>query len=95
MIDPDRIDRHYIVKKDHEITEIEEAKESNIFDEEVLLNALGYSVFEAIDKKVLIFEGWRDKKLFYVARDNANKALRDKYEKVGYVMLKGRRISKR
>ena len=89
MIDPDRIDRHYIVKKDHEITEIEEAKESNIFDEEVLLNALGYSVFEAIDKKVLIFEGWRDKRLFYVARDNANKALRDKYEKVGICHAKG------
>ena len=91
MIDPDRIDRHYIVKKDHEITEIEQAKESNIKDEEVLFNALGYSVFEAIDKKVLIFEGWRDKKLFYVARDSSSKALKDKYEKVGICHAKGAR----
>ena len=67
MIDPVRIDRRFIMKRDDENTEvprIEKPEDSQIFDAEVLLNALGYSVFEAINEKVLIFEGWRDKNLF-------------------------------
>ena len=92
MIDPVCIDRHYIVKRDEEnkeVTRIERPGDSELFDSEVLLSALGYSVFEAISEKVLIFEGWRDKRLFYVARDNASKALRDKYEKVGVCHARG------
>ena len=92
MIDPVCIDRHYIVKRDEEdkeVTRIERPGDSELFDSEVLLNALGYSVFEAMSEKVLIFEGWRDKKLFYVGRDNANKALEDKYKNVGICHARG------
>ena len=94
MIDPDRIDRHYIVKRDDEnkeVTRIEHPEDSDLFDEEVLLNALGYSVFEAINEKVIIFEGWRDKKLFYVARNGASKTLKNKYENVGICHARGAR----
>lgn len=67
MIDPNRIDRHIIVKKKDEITTIETAEDSNIVDEEVLFNSLGYSVFSILKQKNLIFEGWTDKQLFDVA----------------------------
>jgi len=67
MIDTENIGRHYVVKKKEEVTHLEQAKESNIADEEVLFNALGYSVLEVLKEKNLVFEGWRDKRLFLVA----------------------------
>ena len=67
MIDPDQIGRHLIVRKKNEITTIEQVSESNIVDEEVIYNALGYSVFENLKPKNIVFEGWRDKHLFVVA----------------------------
>jgi len=70
MIDGDNIKRHLIVKKGGEITSVEEAGQSNISDEEVLYNALGYSMFETLKKKNILFEGWRDKKLFKIAMEN-------------------------
>ena len=92
MIDPVCIDRHYIVKRDEEdkeVTRIERPGDSELFDSEVLLNALGYSVFEAISEKVLIFEGWRDKKLFYVGLEATSQALEDKYKNVGICHARG------
>lgn len=81
MIDTENIDRHYIVKKKDEITQLETAKESNIADEEVLFNALGYSVLEVLHEKNLVFEGWRDKRLFQVGlpklADDQKKIFRD------------------
>lgn len=67
MIDKNNIPRHVIVKKKDEQTYAVEAKESNIFDEEVLYKALGASVFEVLKQKNILFEGWRDKKLFQTA----------------------------
>ena len=67
MIDNKIIKRHLIVKKENEITKIEEVSESNIQDEEVIYKSLGYSIFSNLKPKNLIFEGWRDKKLFEVA----------------------------
>jgi len=89
MIDPGDIARHYIVRKEDEITSIEPAKESNIADEEVLYNALGYSVFEILREKNLIFEGWRDKRLFKVALEDAPVDLKEKFENVGVCHAKG------
>lgn len=64
MIDKNNIDRHYIVKKQKEITNIKQVDKSNYMDEEVILNALGYSIFEALKEFNIIFEGWTDKKLY-------------------------------
>lgn len=67
MIDKNNISRHVIIKKKDEQTYAVEAKESNVFDEEVLYKALGASVFEVLKQKNILFEGWRDKKLFQTA----------------------------
>jgi len=67
MIDNKIIKRHLIVKKENEISKIEEVSESNIQDEEVIYKSLGYSIFSNLKEKNLIFEGWRDKKLFETA----------------------------
>jgi energy-coupling factor transporter ATP-binding protein EcfA2 len=67
MIDSKIINRHLIVKKEGEITDVEEASDSNIQDEEVIYKSLGYSIFMNLKQKNLIFEGWRDKRLFEVA----------------------------
>jgi hypothetical protein len=67
MIDKDRIDRHLILKKIDEKTTVDVATDTNIFAEEVLFNAVGYSVFETLRQKNIIFEGWRDKQLFTIA----------------------------
>ena len=70
MIDKDNIGRHLMVKKDKEKTTVTIASKSNITDEEVLYNALNISVFDILPKDSIIFEGWRDKKLFEVAIKN-------------------------
>lgn len=67
MIDKNNIDRHYIVKKQKEITNIKQVDKSNYMDEEVILNALGYSIFETLREFNIIFEGWTDKKLYETA----------------------------
>jgi len=67
MIDSENIQRHYIVEKKNEITTIREASEENYRDEEVIYRALGASVYEILEKKNILFEGWTDKKLFEVA----------------------------
>ncbi|MAL02851.1 MAG: hypothetical protein CL625_01035 [Arenimonas sp.] len=66
MVDKERIDRHILVKKKAEKTSIEEVGPSNITDEEVIYNALGYSLHEELRKNNIVFEGWRDKRLFRV-----------------------------
>lgn len=67
MIDRERVDRHLIVGKKNERTEAVDVTESNISDEEVLYNALGASIFECLKDLNLVFEGWRDKRLFQIA----------------------------
>jgi energy-coupling factor transporter ATP-binding protein EcfA2 len=64
MIDRRCVDRHIVVKKVNEVTRCERAENGKLFDEEVLLNSLGLSVLEAVQPFNLLFEGWRDKKLF-------------------------------
>lgn len=67
LIDPDNLENHYIVEKKNEVTTIKKTESSNIVDEEVIYNALGYSVFETLKEKNILFEGWRDKQLFKIA----------------------------
>jgi len=64
MVDKERIERHYIVAKEGEETRVSVADRSAVTDEEVLLNALGYSLYDQIKPINLVFEGWRDKRLF-------------------------------
>jgi predicted ATP-dependent endonuclease of OLD family len=89
MIDSGDISRHYIVKKKDEITTFEQAQTSNIADEEVLYNALGYSVFEILKEKNIIFEGWNDKHLFQVALKDAAANINKKYKDVGICHARG------
>lgn len=63
MIDPDKIDRHFVVKKDDNITYISNTTEENFTQEEVLFNALGYSLYEIVKHKNLMLEGYIDKEL--------------------------------
>ena len=94
MIDSGNINRHYIVKKEDEITSVASAEESNIADEEVLYNALGHSVFSILKEKNLIFEGWRDKLLFQIALENSDSDLQQKYKNVGVCHAKGAKSMK-
>lgn len=92
MIDRENIGRHIIVKKKNEKTEISVANDSNIVDEEVIYNALGYSIFETLQKKNLIFEGWKDKHLFQIATKklpDAYSHLKSKFKDVGVCHAKG------
>lgn len=88
MIDTGQISRHYIVKKTNEITTIEQVGESNIADEEVIYNALGFSIFSLIKEKNIIFEGWNDKHLFITFINN-NAKLKSKFKDVGFCHAKG------
>ncbi len=67
MVDNKIIKRHLIIRKKNEITEAVEVSESNIQDEEVIYRALGYSIFSNLKERNLVFEGWRDKRLFETA----------------------------
>ncbi len=92
MIDRDYIGRHIIVKKQKEQTSITKADESNFVDEEVIYNALGYSIFETLNENNIIFEGWRDKRLFQVAISNLPtnmKEFKKKLQGIGLCHAKG------
>jgi AAA15 family ATPase/GTPase len=89
MIDAGNIGRHYLVKKTGEITDIESAKDSNIAEEEVIFNALGYSVFETINEKNVIFEGWKDKKLYLTALEGSSTAIKNSLKGIGVCHAKG------
>lgn len=92
MIDRNVINRHLIVEKKNEITTIREVNESNIVDEEVIYNALGYSIFENLKAKNIIFEGWRDKKLFQFAvakLPSSQRQLKQQLSEIGVCHAKG------
>ena len=57
MIDRGNIDRHIIVKKENEITTVQRPSNSNFFSEEVLYNALTYSMFSVLKERNFILEG--------------------------------------
>jgi energy-coupling factor transporter ATP-binding protein EcfA2 len=92
MIDRENVQRHFIVTKKDEITSVAQADASNITDEEVLFNALGYSLFESLRAINIIFEGWRDKELFRRALSGSTpriKKLKKSFEKFGLCHAKG------
>lgn len=73
MIDSDCLERHLIVEKNNDVTTI--SKETGLApysDDELLRRAIGSSIFECIQDKNIIFEGWLDKELFkkYTTQDD-------------------------
>jgi len=86
LIDKQNISRHYIVKKVNEVTTLQVSKEDNIVEEEVLYQALGYSIYDELKEKNILFEGWRDKKLFKTAIKSISKdkkELKDTLNSIG------------
>jgi hypothetical protein len=89
MIDREKIERHLIITKSREQTLVEAAGDSNFFEEEVLFNALGASIFEQLKSKNILFEGWRDKRLFDIALKGSSEAVRRRFKDIGVAHLKG------
>jgi len=96
MIDKQNIGRHAIVSKNAEKTTILNANTSNFVDEEVLFNALNYTVFDILQSDNIIFEGWRDKRLFQTALKKIPtahakqlKALKDRLKSLGLCHAEG------
>ncbi len=92
MIDRENIGRHLLISKTNETTSASAADHSNIRDEEVIYNALGYSIFESLESKNILFEGWRDKQLFRVALNGStakHRVIKKQFANVGYCHAKG------
>lgn len=92
MIDRKEIQRHIIVSKKKEKTQIETAKEHNIVKEEVICNALGFSYFESLKDKNILFEGWKDEKLFNTAMSKiptSHQTIKNAFNGVGICNAKG------
>lgn len=65
MIDSDCLERHLIVEKNNDVTTIrKETGFAPYSDDELLRRAIGSSIFECLQEKNIIFEGWLDKELF-------------------------------
>lgn len=65
MVDSKNIDRHLIVQKENEITSLLTAEDNGFAEEEMVFRALGHSIFNSLNETNIIFEGWKDKKLFH------------------------------
>lgn len=92
MIDKELIGRHLIVEKKNEVTTVKEVTDSNITDEEVIYNAVGASIFDNLNAKNILFEGWRDKRLFEVAiahPPHSYKHLKDNFKSIGVCHARG------
>lgn len=75
MIDKINLDRHYSVIKNKSITEVTKIEKNNPYQEEVIYEALGTSVYEHIEPNVIIFEGKTDKDAFDIFKDKFKKDL--------------------
>lgn len=92
MIDKENIARHLVVEKKKEVTTVWEAEKSRIHDEEVLYSAMGYSVFETLKPKNVIFEGWRDKYIYALVSATMGKSdskLKERMVSIGITHASG------
>lgn len=97
MIDKNDIGRHLLIRKEKEKTYIKDATESNISEEEVIFNALGFSIYENLKEVNIIFEGWRDKRLFTIAMKRIPSKytqLREAFRNVGICYSNGVKLFK-
>lgn len=92
MIDKELIERHIILERENEKTNVKNADKSNILEEEVIYNSIGYSIFEGLEKRNILFEGWRDKELFKVALSRVPaeyKEIKGVFKNIGQCHAKG------
>ncbi|MDR2836341.1 MAG: AAA family ATPase [Bacteroidales bacterium] len=88
MIDSNCIDRHLIVEKKDEVTTAnKQEKNASFSNDELLRQAMGTSIFECLQDKNIIFEGWLDKELFQKYCD-FNKKTKE-FDGIGKVYLGG------
>jgi len=88
MIDSNCIDRHLIVEKKDDITSINRSEIKSPFaTDELLRRAIGTSIFECLQDKNIIFEGYLDK-LVFESYIEFNKLEKD-FESFGKVYLSG------
>ena len=65
MIDTKNIERHLVIEKENDISNIKEYSEKSPYTEDELIRrAIGTGIFEAIKQQNLLFEGYTDCKLF-------------------------------
>lgn len=64
MVDKFNLNRHFQVKKVESITSLKQIDAKNPYQEEVIYEALGTSIYEHIHQNVLLLEGKTDKDLF-------------------------------
>ena len=89
MLDKECIERHIIVEKSNDITSLHNPTQKSPFsNDELLLNAIGTSIFECIQHRNLVFEGWLDKMFFEKFLD-WNKELKNSFDTYGKVYLHG------
>ena len=87
MLDSNNIERHLIIEKSDDITEIKKQDVNSPFSNDELLRRLvGSSMFEIIKPKNIIFEGWLDKELF---NKYCQYNLIKNFENIGQVYLGG------
>lgn len=86
MIDRHQIDRHLIVTKKREVTQLAVADEGNVVHEEVIFNAINYSTFEHLNEYNLLFEGRWDRVLFQTYTKTYEKAF---FKNIGAVHGRG------
>ncbi len=93
MIDKRQIDRHLLVSKQKEQTQLQVAnpEDSAFSEEEVVYGALQYSLFDNLKEKNLLFEGWKDKRAFELTHKDArlNKTAQKKLTQWGLCHIAG------
>ena len=67
MIDSECIERHLIIERKDDISEIVPQGKSPFQEDELLKRAIGSHIFESIQSKNIIFEGYTDYKVFKIA----------------------------
>jgi len=89
MIDSECIERHKVVVKENDVTKFaKEDKKAEYYDDQLLRNAIGTSIFEPLKGENIIFEGWLDKTLFKKF-SNFDKKLKKFYSDIGITHLDG------
>lgn len=67
MIDNECIERHLVIERKDDISEIVPQDKSPFQEDELLKRAIGSHIFESIQSKNIIFEGYTDYKVFKIA----------------------------
>jgi len=67
MIDNECIERHLVIERKDNISEIVPQGKSPFQEDELLKRAIGSHIFESIQSKNIIFEGYTDYKMFKIA----------------------------